>query len=48
MTYLATLLSRSDISGDSYTQTETGTMTEARYFLAESVVQHEDYSEWCE
>ena len=34
------------ITGDSYTQI--GTMTQARYYHAISVVKYQDFSEWCQ
>ena len=35
-----------DTTGDSYT--EIGTMTQARYYHAISVVQYGDFSHWCQ
>ena len=35
-----------NITGESYTQI--GTMVEARYSHAVSVVKYEDFSEWCQ
>ena len=35
-----------NITGDSYTQI--GTMVEARFYHAISVVKYEDFSRWCQ
>jgi len=35
-----------DATSDSYT--EAGTMTQARFLYAVSVVQYEEYSQWCQ